>query len=77
MCTRREHLALHLTCAYATFCLLSSMGIDNTIAIQVPAEDPKKPEEKPEQDGKPKADEKEKDGEDLVRMVSPQLCVKW
>ena len=47
------------------------MGIDNTIAVQVPAKDPKKPEEKPEANGKPKPDGKEKDGEDLVRA---HLC---
>ncbi|GJE86631.1 26S proteasome regulatory complex non-ATPase subcomplex Rpn1 subunit [Phanerochaete sordida] len=41
------------------------MGVDNTLAIQVPAKDPKKPEEKPENDGKLKPGEKEKDGEDL------------
>ena len=53
------------------------MGIDNTIAIQVPAKDPKKPEEKPEQDGKPKPGEKEKDGEDLVRTVLLRLCRRY
>lgn len=45
------------------------MAVDNTIAIQVPSEDPKKPEEKPGQDGKPKLDGKEQDGEDLVRAA--------
>ena len=44
------------------------MGIDNTVTVQVHAKDPKKPSEKPEADGKPKPDGKEKDGEDLVRM---------
>jgi 26S proteasome regulatory subunit N1 len=43
------------------------MGIDNTITIQVPAEDPKKPDEKAKADGQPKPDGKAKDGEDLVR----------
>ena len=43
------------------------MSNDNTVAIQVPAKDPKKPEEKPEANGQPKVDGKDKDGEDLVR----------
>ena len=37
----RELLALYFTYAYATFCLPSTMGVDNTVAIQVPAKDPK------------------------------------
>ena len=48
------------------------MGIDNTVAIQVPSEDPKKPKDKPEQDAKPKPDGKEQDGEDLVRIA---VCI--
>ena len=62
----REVLAVHFTYAYTNACLLAAMGIDNTLAIQVPAKDPKKPDDKPDQDVKPKPGEKEKDGEDLV-----------
>lgn len=42
------------------------MSDDNTLAIQVTAEDPKKPKDKPEQNGKAKPNGKEQDGEDLV-----------
>ena len=41
------------------------MSSDNTIAIQVTSDDPKK-KEKPEEKDKSKPDSKEQDGEDLV-----------
>ena len=51
------------------------MSDENTVAIQVTSDDPKKPKDKPEQDGKPKPDGKEQDGEDLVCM--PDLGCVW
>lgn len=40
-----------------------------TIPISVPAKDPKKKEEKPEVDAKPKANGEAKEGEELVRVI--------
>ena len=56
----------NLTCAYDCYPPhIFAMSSDNTVAIQVTSDDPKK-KEKAEQNDKSKPDGKEQDGEDLV-----------